>query len=256
MTREERNEYIMNNIIVDTSYPTHCRFKNLVGQKFNHLLAIEYVGKNKDGKLYYKYLCDCGNIVINNTTDVISGRTMSCGCYRKENTTKTHTTHNLSKHRLYNTYKHFCRRCYSETDSSYANYGGRGIFVCDEWLNKENGFINFYNWSMDNGYAKDLSIDRIDVNGPYAPWNCRWANDVTQANNKQKNRYITYKNYKYTIAQWAKICGLPYSCLLWRLDDGWNLEDALFTPSGKKPGEEYKVLAIPKDLVNENKYTE
>lgn len=72
-------------------------------------------------------------------------------------------------------------RCYNPNSPFYKNYGGRGIKVCEEW-NKE--FLNFYNWSIQNGHQKDLSIDRKDNNGDYCPDNCRWATDKQQQRNK------------------------------------------------------------------------
>ena len=77
--------------------------------------------------------------------------------------------------------------------TSFKSYGARGISVCEEW---ENDFYNFYEWAISNGYAKGLSIDRIDVNGNYEPGNCRWADNITQANNKRNNVCYELNAYK------------------------------------------------------------
>ena len=83
-------------------------------------------------------------------------------------------------------------RCYDESYKEYYLYGGRGIKICDEWLEKKNGFSRFYNWSIDNGYAlkqvngrNTITIDRIDINKGYSPSNCRWVDNITQSRNKR-----------------------------------------------------------------------
>ena len=93
--------------------------------------------------------------------------------------------HGLSHTRLYAIRKYMLRRCYNHNYKTYRDYGGRGIRVCDEWLDKQTGAVAFYEWAMNNGYRDDLSIDRIDVNGDYCPRNCRWVNNTVQARNKR-----------------------------------------------------------------------
>lgn len=117
-------------------------------------------------------------------------------------------------------------RCEYEKHQQYHNYGGRGISVCDEWSE----YIPFAKWAFRNGYAEDLSIDRIDPDGMYEPNNCRWTTMKVQANNKRTNRIVTYKGQKYTLTELAEKSGINKTTLKERLNLGWSVEDAVERP--------------------------
>lgn len=96
--------------------------------------------------------------------------------------------HDKSTTRIYRIWIGMKARCYNKNSVPYPHYGARGITVCDEWTDKEHGFMNFYNWSVNHGYEDNLSIDRINVDGNYCPDNCRWADNYIQSVNRHKKK--------------------------------------------------------------------
>lgn len=115
-------------------------------------------------------------------------------------------------------------------DRYYNIYGGRGITVCDEWLNDYDAFSS---WALDNGYQDDLTIDRIDVDIGYSPGNCRWVDIKTQANNRRNCRYVFINGEKMTATQAAERYGVPSKRVLSRLKRGWSDHDAVFAEKRK-----------------------
>lgn len=97
--------------------------------------------------------------------------------------------HGMSNTRIYNIYMDMKKRCYNKKYKDYSYYGGRGIFIDSNWLKN---FLNFYNWSMDNGYQDNLTIDRIDNDKGYNPNNCRWTNKSMQCINQRKRKETKY----------------------------------------------------------------
>ncbi|OJX38851.1 MAG: hypothetical protein BGO78_11550 [Chloroflexi bacterium 44-23] len=125
------------------------------------------------------------------------------------------------------------RRCHSRSDRAYQRYGGRGINICKEWDNLENGFHNFHNWAMNNGYADNLSIDRIDNDGNYEPSNCRWVDAKTQCNNRSSNHKVDYRGETLTITQLANKIGIkPTNMWSFLSRNGWNSELAVKAAKG------------------------
>ncbi len=141
-------------------------------------LGMHYLTKNSKRKHRLGlYKCGyCGEEFRALTNKVKRGELKSCGCFAKA----SKTTHGVSRHRLYNTWKDMMRRCTNPKASNYKHYGARGIKVCEGWLDAR----NFINWA-EATHIEGRSLDRIDNDKGYNPENCRWADATTQALNQR-----------------------------------------------------------------------
>ena len=147
----------------------------------------------------------------------------------------TKIKHNLSHSRIYNIWKRMRQRCNLISHPAYPQYGGAGIKVCAEWDNLDNGFINFYNWSLANGYSDELfvsgrgkySIDRIDGTKGYSPDNCRWATAVEQNFNRKTNNWVMLNGETKSIYQWIRQIGISRHFVYSRIRSGLSAEEAL-----------------------------
>ena len=132
--------------------------------------------------------------------------------------------------RLWKIWASMHERCELESHVHYRNYGGRGICVCEEWSD----YLPFAKWARANGYAENLSIDRINIDGNYEPSNCRWVTMKEQQNNKRNNHIIEYNGKRYTLTQLAEMVGIGKTTLRERLKMGWSVEDAVEKPIRKR----------------------
>lgn len=206
------------------------RLEDLTGQRFGRLTVIERA-PNKGNKTMWLCKCDCGNVKTVDSYLLKSGQTMSCGCLHREMVSKQHTKHGGRHERIYAVWCCMKARCYNPNNKNYADYGGRGTTVCNEWTDKATGFQTFREWAMKNGYKDTLSIERKDVNGHYEPSNCRWATQKEQCNNRRSNHMITYDNRTMTLTQWSEELGINRGTLDTRINRyHWSVEKAFTEP--------------------------
>lgn len=156
---------------------------DLTGERFGKLVVLGRAGVAKHGQILWKCICDCGRETTVYGSNLRRGFTQSCLCGRDS----AHITHEGTHTRLYKIYWDMKTRCHNPNYDKYYNYGGRGITVCTEWLDKKSGFVSFRNWALINGYDDKLTLDRIDVNGNYKPDNCRWATNQEQCLNTRRS---------------------------------------------------------------------
>lgn len=201
--------------------------EKLIGTKSGKLTVYGFkIGdKPQDTILYCK--CDCGNLVETKINTFKYGMKKSCGCL-KTGRKKSDTFHKKSDSRLYGKYWNMRRRCYDKTYKCYHRYGGRGIKVCEEWLNDSGAFVR---WAILNGALdKTLTLDRIDNDGDYCPENCRFVSMKEQNRNVSRNRILEFNGEKHCVAEWIEITGIPESTFRSRLSLGWDIEKILNTP--------------------------
>ena len=194
--------------------------RDLNGMKFERLTVLREHSKTKNGKYKWLCKCECGAEKVIASSDLVNNKTKSCGCLRNEKRFLTSTKHGHTKGgkipKLYNVWSTMKSRCLNKNNEKYHNYGGRGIKVCDEWLE----FDPFYRWSKENGYKEGLSIDRIDVNGNYSPDNCRWADIETQSYNKRETVKVMVNGKEQTLKELSLTTGINMKTLSTRYVKG------------------------------------
>lgn len=193
--------------------------KSLVGSKFGSWLVTERDFCSTGCGVYWTCVCDCGVERSVEASRLKSGKSKSCG----------HAKPTKKNDPVYRTWCAMRFRCNNKNASDYKYYGGKGVFVCQQWTR----FDQFKKWADESGYANGLTIDRIDPNGNYTPDNCRWATRKEQSRNKTNNRLLTLWGESKTITEWAEdprcLCKSRRS-ISDRLAGGWLLEESLTVP--------------------------
>lgn len=208
----------------------NSRIKDLSGQRFGNLVVVS-LGETRVARCGKKItqwncICDCGTPTVVSSQHLINGKTKSCGCIRKKMMADKQYKHGDYGSKLYHVWSTMKDRCSNPNCDSYIHYGARGITYTNEW----GDYSNFQRWALATGYKDGLTIDRIDPNGNYSPDNCRWADHITQANNKRNNHIISLNGESHTQAEWDRIKGFRVGTVSQRLFRGWTEYDAINTP--------------------------
>lgn len=202
---------------------------DVIGKRFGRLTIID-APETVYGISEVVCKCDCGTVKSLKYSHLTNNHTRSCGCLKNELSSqrlkKQNYKHGDSKTRLYGIFLDIHKRCENPKMWAYDRYGGRGVTVCEEWSN----FPCFKEWAIANGYADDLTIDRINNDEGYSPSNCRWVNRKVQGNNKSNNVRYEYKGEMYTASELSDISGIKYHTIIGRLTKGWSVAKAVETP--------------------------
>lgn len=199
------------------------RYIDLTGLNFGRWTVLDF-SHNVDCRYYWKCKCRCGSIKLVLGDTLRSGKSLSCGCLQRDTATK-HGDEGKPLYRIWRGIKNRTNPSYKY--KIYDRYSGRGISMCEEW---NESYIKFRDWALCNGYDEGLTIDRINNDGNYEPSNCRWVNCKIQSNNKSNNRIINYMGKKFTLSQLADMYKIRADTLSYRLNNGWDLTDALTIP--------------------------
>ena len=167
---------------------------DMTGMRFGKWTVLERDPAKKKGMWVCR--CDCGTVKLVSRRHLKDGGSVSCGCYRKYWASTHGVTHGMKKTRLYRIWSGVKDRTCNTNSKYWDRYGGKGITMYEPW---KNSFEEFRDWSMANGYTDDLTIDRIDNTKSYTPDNCRWADWITQENNRCNTRYCLYNGERIPV---------------------------------------------------------
>jgi hypothetical protein len=198
---------------------------DITGHKYGKLTVIkrdQILGK----KTYWLCLCACGTTKSVYLGNLRQGITNSCGCLKRESIGNVNKSHGMSESRTYTIWIGMRARCRNKKSIRYKSYGGRGISVCDRWVN------SFENFLLDMGEAPDgCQLDRIDNDSGYSQDNCRWVTVQENCMNTRQNRIIEYAGEKLTIGEWNRRMGFKRGTISGRLSLGWQLDRAMTEPA-------------------------
>lgn len=203
-----------------------CRRQDLTGKTYNRWTVLSFHSTDENHNLKWLCRCECGTVRPVNGSNLTRGLTKSCGCYQDDQ------RHQMSDTPVYSVWVSMMQRCTNPKSQSYVNYGGRGIKVCERWLD----FENFYE---DMGEPDGLTLERVDNDGDYEPGNCMWASRGEQARNNRRNNLITWDGRTQCLTDWCEelspLLGTSPQTIRTRIQNyGWTVEKAFTTPVNKR----------------------
>lgn len=203
-----------------------ARYQDCIGQPWGTLVIMAYVGPERGHQLFEVCCLNCGSERVMRLNNLRSRTDGGCGCMR----TESHAIHRQSKSVEFTTWQGMKSRCCNPFNRAYHNYGGRGIQVCQRWLDSFENFLA----DMGERPSPQHSLDRIDNDGNYEPGNVRWATKREQTANKRSSRLITVGGETLMISEWAERTGIRRATLWQRIVlQGWDPEVAVLTPARK-----------------------
>jgi len=203
--------------------PKHSVFGNY------NLITLGPV-KFGDGETKYEVMCTCGKVYFIRRSRLLTNK-YGCIICSSGKGNKVHGQSNKSISPEYRSWNHLKNRCLNKNNKAYKKYGGRGIKVCDRWLES---FENFY---ADMGLkpSSKHSIDRINNDGDYSPENCRWATNKEQSRNRRTNTYMEHNGEVKTLVEWSECLGINKGTISTRITQKkWSVEKSLTTPTKEK----------------------
>ena len=215
--------------MAEATLPPNPRIRNLIGMKFGMLSVVSFdcrVVVGNSFKYRWRTLCDCGRDHLVVSGDLVTGNTISCGCFHRKLVGDLFRTHGFCKYPEYTVWKSMIDRCTRETCKHFHRYGGRGISVCDRWLSSFEDFLS----DMGRRPTNRHTIERVNNDLGYNPENCVWATYYIQSRNTSQTRFIDFNGKKQCLADWAAELGIDRRTLRSRLESKWSIERAMTTP--------------------------
>jgi hypothetical protein len=218
-------------VIIDAEEYAMPPSHDLTDRRFGSLTAVRGVEAEphlKTRRARWECRCDCGNVVRAFANNLLRGKHQGCGLHKGGNIAKTKTRHGKTGTQVYRAWRNMLNRCYNLRVKSYADYGAKGVTVCQAW---RDSFDAFYR-DMGEPPTSRHTIERLENARGYEPGNCAWATRKQQNRNQTKTRHVTFRGETRPLPEWAEILGVPRVSLWQRLFKyGWDVERAFTAPA-------------------------